>query len=386
MPRTQDIPITGDVLRWAIDESGWQRSDLAEKLNVSPDSLSDWETGSAQPSKTQFNELVRHLKRPSAVFFLPSPPPPDDIPSAFRTIRGGKPSLGPEERRRLRDARRIQSEVSAIRQDLNFPEVELFPASIANDPEEVARAERERFGISVDTQLGWKSESEAFNAWRSSLENIGVLVFVQQIGHGNMRGYAVRDEYAPLTGINSTGFNVSSRIYSLFHEYAHLLLSQDDVTHQHTFQRDPRQQDDVECWCETFAASFLIPREELERFVLNEYGWRSGQRVGLETVKDQLGRLSRKFKVSLRAMAIRLQDIGVAPSSLFDSLGPQPSRGGGGKGLPRTDQVKRRYGSRVMALFSDALQRDLIDVDDILDLLGITLDDWSQLSMEQATG
>ncbi|CAN5119747.1 ImmA/IrrE family metallo-endopeptidase [soil metagenome] len=387
MSRVREVPITSEVLRWAIDESGWERPDLAEKLKVSSDTLQSWETGSDHPSQTQFNALVQYLKRPSAVFFLPSPPPSDDLPSAFRSVAGENISSGPEERRHLREARRVQAELSAIIQDLNYPEVELFPASTNDDPQEIARAERARFGISIETQLGWRSESEAFDEWRSALGNIGVLVFLQQIGHGNMRGYALRDEYAPITGINTTGFNVTSRIYSMFHEYAHLLLGADDVTHQLASPKKWDSQLDIERWCERFAASFLLPREDLESHLRSEYGWHSGHTLGVDEVRSKLNRLANRFKVSLRAMALRLQDIGIAPKTLFESLGPTPPRGGGGgKGMPRAERARRKYGLQAMVLIREALQRDVIGVHDVLDLLGITFDDWAQLDSEMGKG
>lgn len=387
MSRVHEVPITSEVLRWAINESGWERPALAEKLKVSLDTLKSWETGSDHPSQSQFSALVQYLRRPSAVFFLPSPPPPDDLPSAFRSVARDSISLGPEERRHLREARRVQAELSIIIQDLNRPEVELFPASINDDPEEIARAERARFGISVEAQLGWTSESEAFEEWRSALGGIGVLVFLQQIGRGNMRGYALRDEYAPITGINTTGFNVTSRIYSMFHEYAHLLLGENDVTRQLASPKNWNSQPDAERWCERFAASFLLPREDLEAHLRSEYGWRSAHTVGLEEVRSRLNRLANKFKVSLRAMALRLQDIGIAPKTLFESLGPTPPRrGGGGKGMPRAEWVRRKYGIQAMMLIREALQRDVIGLHDVLDLLGITFDDWARLDSEMGGG
>lgn len=383
MPRVREVPITGEVLRWAIDESGWQRAALAEKLKISPETLLNWETGKERPGQTQFNEIVRHLKRPSAVFFLPEPPPADNIPSAFRSLNGPSVSLGPEERRHLRDAVRMQNEISAIKQDLNYAEVELYPATITDSPEEVALDERRRSGVTVETQLAWKSDSEAFNEWRAVLESKGILVFLQQIGHGNMRGYAIRDEYAPLIGLNSTGFNTTSRIFSMLHEYAHLLLTQDDVTYE---QESPQtqSQSEIERWCEGFAAAFLIPRDELEALLIDEYGWRPGFTVALNEAKSILGRLANKFKVSLRAMALRLQQVGFAPRSLYESLGAQPPRSGGGGGQPRADRAMRRYGTPTMSFLREALDHDIIGIEDILDLLGITLDDWSLLDLELA--
>jgi Zn-dependent peptidase ImmA (M78 family) len=310
---------------------------------------------------------------------LPAPPPPDERGFDFRSLPGERVSLGPEELRNLRDASRIQREISWILQDLDHPEVELFPASIDQDPEDVARAERERLGISVKTQLSWRLDSEALEEWRTALAGTGVFVFALQLGRGNMRGFALKDDYAPVIGINTTGFNMTSRIYTVFHEYAHLLLGRSDVLDDLVALRHWDEESEVERWCERFAASFLLPREELEDFLRREYHWSPGERID----PSKLSRLASRFKVSLRAMALRLSEIGAASQSLFKSLAPVPERrGGGGGGDRRPAIVRRRYGSSVIRLLHEALSEDAVGVHEILDILGITLDDWAQLELE----
>src|SRR5262245_20494677 len=110
MPRTTLIPINGAVLEWAVRESGYTESDVAEKLGVPAAEIVDWERGHGQPSKTKFARLVDILKRASAVFFLPSPPPSDPVQAQFRKGVGveARP-LQAEEARWLRRARRLAS-------------------------------------------------------------------------------------------------------------------------------------------------------------------------------------------------------------------------------------------------------------------------------------
>lgn len=379
MPRGQQIPITATVLSWAIDESGWSRADLAAALSVPETVLRAWEAGDTYPNKTQFNGLVRHLKRPSATFFLPIPPPPDDRKFDFRSFPGESASLGPEELRNLRDARRVQEELSWILQDLDHPEVELFPASLDQDPEDVARSERERLGVSTAAQFGWTKESEAFEAWSTALAGAGVFVFAQQVGRGNIRGFAFQDSHAPIIGINTTGFNIASRIYTMFHEYAHILLGRSDVMENLIPTEDWDRSSDVERWCERFAASFLVPRDDLEDYLKREFHWSPGAKIE----PSKLNRLASRFKVSRRAMALRLVEIGAASWSLFKSLGPSPERrGGGGGGDRRPVMVRRRFGIGVISLLSEALDQDALGINEMLDLLGITFDDWVQLEAE----
>ena len=90
MPRATYIPITGSVLRWAIDQSGLSNSEFAQKVRTEPDNVQAWISGQAQPTKTQFNKIVSTLKRPSAAFFLPEPPQHLNLPPPLRRSVGAR--------------------------------------------------------------------------------------------------------------------------------------------------------------------------------------------------------------------------------------------------------------------------------------------------------
>lgn len=68
------VPVNGEVVRWAIEESGLLPEDVSRKVGVDVVVLRDGMDGVAKPSQGELTQLFKALKRPSALFFAPRPP------------------------------------------------------------------------------------------------------------------------------------------------------------------------------------------------------------------------------------------------------------------------------------------------------------------------
>ena len=184
------VPITAQVLTWTREEAGLTQVELAERARLTVESIQAWEAAESRPTKGQFNNLVRVLKRPSAVFFLPEPPIEAGMPTSLRSAPGlGSHKLGPQEARQIRWARRLQELTSWVLRDEGSPEANLPQYRPSQDPVEIAAVERSRSGVSTTGQLAWRSASEAFRSWRENLEEQGVLVMQLTMGKNNIRGF-----------------------------------------------------------------------------------------------------------------------------------------------------------------------------------------------------
>jgi len=97
----------------------------------------------------------------------------------------------------------------------------------------------------------------------------------------------------------------------------------------------------VERWCERFSAAFLLPSDGLST-VARKYGVTTASK----TSDPNTARLiANRFSVSTRAMAIRLQELGLADNNLYGAVASQlanrdwnDASGGGGGGQPATEQ------------------------------------------------
>src|SRR3954452_22975063 len=118
MPRGRHVPITPEVLRWAMEDAGVTVEDLARRSGTSPEIVDEWRRGFMPPSKTQLDAISRALRRSPEFFLLPSPPAEPAVPAQFRhpPKRRGRRDLLPVEVRYIRQARRLQG-IAAWLQD-----------------------------------------------------------------------------------------------------------------------------------------------------------------------------------------------------------------------------------------------------------------------------
>lgn len=366
MGKPQPVPITGPVLKWAREESGLSRAELAAHLKVSSDTVQKWETGLTQPSKTQFNSLVDFLRRPSAIFFLPAPPAVAGLPTSLRMAPGlGQHKLTRNEVRQIRWARHLQEITSWILQERTGNKVEFALRDNNVDPESAGEEERASWRVSLAEQLKWKDSSQAFANWRSLLEARGVLVVQLQLGKNNTRGLSAWDDYAPLVGVNSA-YHPNARIFTLFHEVGHLLTRSDSACLR--FILPDSSDDQTERWCERFSAAFLLPANELKQHLIEVRATPPIENV------DFVRRFASRLKVSSRALALRLQGLHLAPPTLYGAveealkyLDWNPPGGGGG--APAYERRLSQVGSRIPDVIFDAYREGLIPRRDLLDSL-----------------
>lgn len=73
---------------------GYTQEELAQILDVSPVTLSRWETGSRHPSFGKIEQYAQAVGKPLAYFFEPEPPEDDSVDALLRVVS----RLGREER------------------------------------------------------------------------------------------------------------------------------------------------------------------------------------------------------------------------------------------------------------------------------------------------
>ncbi len=314
MPRRQSpmtrsatqAPVRPAVLRWARESVGLTVEAVATRLGVSAAALVRWESEATVVSITALEKLAHIYKRPLAAFFLPSPPEEPTAPPDFRATpaRRGRP-LDPSTRLAIRRARRVQ----AVAADLaDGQQIDVGKASIQDAADDAAAAARGRLGVAIDAQLEWVDTTAAANAWKAAVERLGVLVLELGFAARDARAFSLADRSPPVIVLNSRDARVA-KPFSLFHEYAHLMLGDgglcdfDDLRDGVDLQRAER-------FCNRFAAAVLLPRDAF-RAQINRLGAR-------EPWPDRVvDRLTRLFKVSRPVVFLRLVTLGLASSEAY---------------------------------------------------------------------
>ncbi len=375
----REVPITGAVLGWAREESGLSRQDLADSLGVRPEVVSAWEQEEERPTNGQLTRLAGVLHRPSAVFFLPEPPRRESLPTYFRQAPGlAGHELSDTEMRHIRWARRLQEIFSWVLRDRGAKPVSLPRFSVRERSEEAASTFRRLLGITPAAQLAWESPSEAFRGWRGALEEHGVLVLQLQMGKGNIRGFSAWDDVAPMAAVN-TAYHPTARIFTLFHEVGHLVTRTDAACLR--FIRPTESEAGAERWCERFAAEVLVPGEAL-RSVAASFGVSDRRPVQDVAVAR---RMAGRFKVSTRAVSLRLQEMRLAPQTLYGLVERElakfdwnQSEGGSG-GQPAPEKRLGQVGERIPEILFAAAEQGRVTEADLADYLRLTTGQLSDL-------
>jgi len=170
---------------------GFAPDEVAAALKVSAAVMADWLAGQALPSLTQFRRLAHVLRRSTATFFLPTPPQAAgrSWPSARRR---GQRHVRYDPRSacafgRSRAFRRPWPGWSALLAGARRPAASSRWLRCRGRRVCPARVCRRVFR----SQAAWRSDSDAFRAWREAFENARVSVFALSMGEDAARGFSV---------------------------------------------------------------------------------------------------------------------------------------------------------------------------------------------------
>ena len=377
MPETNLINVNPQVMKWIIDSSGCEIEELATKLNVHETVIESWKTKSEGIKITKLEKLSEYLKRPLAIFFLQNPPTQADI-TDYRTVPNMQTvKLTKDTLVDIRNARYLQSIAKELMQ---LQGMNLYPntrpgISIQVSPEKIAKAERKKLGFESNYVLlskqAKKSTRDFYNVLRESIESLNIFVFQASIPITQVRGLTLSGQLPRIILISSKD-SVEAKIFSLLHEYGHVLLRKDGLCiPETTFQKSDQISQDIETWCNKFAASALMPKTEF----LGEY-LKLEKDMSLEQI---IAHLSRKFNSSKVATAIRIKNLVSNPDTVnqylhtLDSIGITSKKKKSTGGPSAVNQCISKKGKKFISLVLESKSRNVINNYNITDYLGINL-------------
>ena len=358
-----EVPVSKAVLQWARKYRGLDPEAAAEKLGIGIERFDELEAGDKLPSVTLFKKMARQYRLPEATLARRTPPthlPP--APTDYRTFEGAPPKLGFDALVAISEERGFQRNVAEVAEATGEARPALLAYSLDGDPWELGERERRRVNVSVDEQLEWATPRDAFARWRAKIEAAGVNVYIETFDLNDCRGFSLYDEgESPAIVVNRNDKVDGARIFTLAHEYAHILIRRPGIS-------DLNDRSPIEAFCNKFAAGFLMPTEAL-RVVLPVW-----PNEPVDWNDNQIRRAARGLKVSQRALALRLEQAGVAPVGFYDGFierqgefEPQPIPGAGGGNYVLTQM--NTLGSGYMGTVMAALDSGAISVVNAAELL-----------------
>lgn len=316
MSQTVKFRVNKAVLIWAIRES--QKSE--EEIKAKFPKISEWMEGIAEPTLKQIEALANYLKIPFGYMFLTTPPQNNAVKVEFRTIDNKLPDISKNLRDTLMEMDRSQAWMREYRENLGWNKLDIinqFTENIdeENTVEQIADYAKLLLGIDSDWYKACNTYEKAFHLIREKLEAVGVLVMQngivgldthRKLELDEFRAFLLYDDIAPLIFINGVD-GVSGKIFSLVHEYVHMLYQQEDILSE----RSHAEVKENERKINRITAELLMPTE----LVIQEWNALDGK-----PAIERIDAISKLFKVSSHALAIKLADMGVIAGNVVSII------------------------------------------------------------------
>jgi Zn-dependent peptidase ImmA (M78 family)/DNA-binding XRE family transcriptional regulator len=361
-----EVRVNGSVLEWARSIRGLTREQAALLLDISTEELAQYELEEKRPLVSLLRLMAQRYQLNFASLLMPAPLPSPKRPTDHR-IRFGKRALSIDTLVAIEEVYEALDAFADIASDSEkvVPTLRIGEARLDEDPETVAARERRRFGITVEQQQTWTNAGAARNGWRRRIEDLGVFTYMIPMPLIELSGFSIYQDNLAAICVNDRETTEGAKIFTLMHEYCHVLLRQTAIS-------DENESDNVERFCNQFAASFLIPRAAL----VYEIG---DIQTPYEFSDGQIKRLSTRFRVSNRAMALRLEKTGLAPTGFYErrtavwDIPTENSHPGAARvGQPNAIQIRlKRIGRLHANTVIRAARRRIINSVDAHDLIGL---------------
>lgn len=236
-----------------------------------------------------------------------------------------------------------------------------FTLSTSSDVSAIAGKVRKFLSVSLAAQLAVKDEYEALRLWAEAIQNKGVYISQRRLRDETIRAFSLtRNNHALM--VVDTGDTPYARIFSILHEYCHVLLKNTGIC-------DLDEHSTTERFCNEFSAEVLLPMDLIDQ-ELRGLSFTNNLEEDEETIRT----LSNHFRVSQAVLLIRLNGIGLVSDSLYSKLETRRrnktrGRKGSGGDFYRTkiNAVGKKYAQNVFS----ALSEGSINRSDASVLLGV---------------
>lgn len=369
------MPFYVDTLRYILDERGVDISAAAALGGMSETNFSKVLDGGHIPSLGQINRLTDRLAVPAYAFFSKNFKIERSEITDFRTKETGPLKYGRNARafKKNIDLRNFLAEIFT-RIDLDAP-TELSSIDLDQNPEQLAAAFRIQLKLD-EIQFESTSKKEFLRKFRRSAESLGIFVVQDQNISQDIDGFAIyhKNFTSNYIFLNSLSRNEGARSFTLAHELAHILGKRSAISNNYEIDND------VEAYCNAFAASLLVPRNvfihrvEQRRLSFNSYP------NAISAARE----LAEYFKTSLSTILIRARQVGLTKEDHYAEFrkgfgNPEyldtdkVRQGGGSKDGPEPGVVDRAYlGDRAVAVIVKALREKVTTPYEIFERTGLS--------------
>lgn len=300
---TEIVKVNTKWLKWARTSVKYEKNDVASKLNINPEKITEWEeTGELTQSELIALSNIYEVS-PYTFFDGNDPVYDEDIPD-FRTVDSKKINITPEIMFELRRAKEKRNTLLNFEDEFDDFEFPLFSSNTIDSDDPITVAENIRNLLNMSRS----NSNRKLDYWINLIESLGILVFeFYNIEPEQLRGYALYYDKLPIIGINHKESN-NAKKFTLFHELAHLIIKKDGISNinEYLFTNND------EAYCNKVAAEVLLPTKIFKNHI--EKNTSSFKRFRTEDIE----RLSQIFHVSKQVIVRKALDLGFIKSSDYN--------------------------------------------------------------------
>ncbi|HJJ55103.1 MAG TPA: ImmA/IrrE family metallo-endopeptidase [Methanocorpusculum sp.] len=253
-----EISINADVFAWLYRTSGCDSSDVLDTIGISRERFDHYLQSheSVRLPVSDLKKLATLYHRPITAFLIPAPPRNNTTPKDFRREPLAK-DYSSDLCQKFIKAQRALRLFAEMRNELGDPSADTQQKyTLKDDPETAAKEERIRLGLD-DISLS-RDANTAYSMWRDFFADRGIPVFQYNLSTDGVAGFVTEWENARGIVVNS-GYQVKGRIFTIFHEYAHILLGVDAGCSDIGYKASDAGINAIEHWCDWFAGAILMP-------------------------------------------------------------------------------------------------------------------------------
>lgn len=259
-----EININPQVLRWAREEAGYDPFEIADKVDIETDRYKLWEKEGKNIPLGKLKLLANTYKRQLAVFLLPTTPAKILKPKDYRNLNLADSKLSKKVLDVMRDVNYFSEMALELQGETYWKQRNDWMTEVKakiKDNHSFHSQLRELLNITVEDQMQFASDSEAYRKWRLAVEDrLGILVFQFPMPIKEVEGFCLTEKLPYAIVVNSN-YNYYHRIFTIFHELAHILRHQSGLC---LFEKATAKQPE-EWKCNEFAGSFLAPANLIEK-------------------------------------------------------------------------------------------------------------------------
>jgi len=363
------VDIEPKVLNWLVNSSGWSKEEIAKRLKTSIQVIDKFLEGTKKPTFRQLEELSKVFKRPVATFLLSNPIKEKPKPKDYRKLPSRLNKFDKKTILVMRKARKLQQISKELSGNIAYDtKSKIKRVKISENPEHIAKKYRDLFDLDEAKQRKFKSPYELFNYLRDIFEEQNIFVFQFSMPVEDARGFVFADEY-PYTIVVNTADSIEARIFSLMHEFGHILLGESVIDLP---EATASYKDNIEKWCNEFASYFLLPKEIAKSNFL-EFKQKLIESLILK-------KLSNRFKVSKAMLLLNMKKLRFITQKQYDYKINQfvqelkrhkESEKKSGGGIPSEIRCLSEVGNKFVSLVANNYDKNHITYTDALSYLSI---------------